>query len=137
MTAESEKAVHAAPVAEEPVAKKQKVVETPVKENAEAKANVETKEAPAAAETTKPAETEGSTEKSDKIEPSAWPNHKLNINNGLMKDSEGMRFSEVAKSKCDILQGIGEKYVEVCENFGVETVSDLAEYKFYLIAKVC
>lgn len=149
MTTEAEKPVNAAPAAEEPVKKKQKVAEAPVKESTEAKENVEMKDAPAADAEKPAAEAEGSTEKpaansekpaeekADETEASPWPNHKLNINNGLMKDSEGMRFSEVATSKCDILQGIGEKSVEVCENFGVKTVADLADYKFYKIAKVC
>ncbi len=149
MTAQSEKPVDVAPATEEPVKKKQKVAEAPVKENAETKENVEMKDAPAN-DTAKPVEAEGATEKpaepekpaeskkeEEETTASAWSNHKLNMNFGLMKDSEGLRFSEIAESKCDILQGIGEKSVEVCENFGVKTVADLAEYKYYKIAKVC
>ena len=59
----------------------------------------------------------------------------MNINNVLMKDSEGKRISEVLTAEVTILQGIGEKSKEVMEELKVNTVKDLAEYKYFKIAR--
>lgn len=66
-----------------------------------------------------------------------WPDHTLNVNFCLMKESEGRMFSEIAVSGCEILQGVGDKTKALMEAFGVKTVTDLANYKYYKIAKVC
>lgn len=65
-----------------------------------------------------------------------WAEHNLNANFCVMKDSEGKLLSEIASSDCQILQGIGDKSKELIDALGVKTVKDLAEYKYYRIAKV-
>lgn len=72
-----------------------------------------------------------------KVEVSDWADHTLNVNFCIMKESEGKMFTDIARSDCDILEGLGDKSKALMELFGVETVADLAEYKFYKIAKVC
>jgi predicted flap endonuclease-1-like 5' DNA nuclease len=64
-----------------------------------------------------------------------WASHKLNIENAVVKDYEGKRFVELAEENIQVLQGIGPKHDEVLESLGLETVKDMASYKFYLAAK--
>ena len=111
-----EKPTNEKPVAtEEPAAKKQKVADTPADTAAEAQAE------PAVA--------------AEKSEVAGWPDHKMNINNAVMKDSEGKRFSEIMEAEVTILQGIGEKSKEVMDELKVKTVKELADYKYFKMAK--
>lgn len=73
--------------------------------------------------------------RTDPEEP-GWPDHTLNINDALMKGSEGSLLSEVAAMPVHTLQGLTESADDVLEHLGVKTVADLGEYKFYVIAKV-
>lgn len=66
---------------------------------------------------------------------SDWAGHKLNISEAVDKAEEGMKFGELAESKIEVLQGIGPKSDAVLESMGVSTVSDLAKYKYYQLAK--
>lgn len=113
------------PATEEPAPKKQKVADAPA-------------EATPAAEPAAAPETEAEAEPAvaaEKSEVAGWPDHKMNINLALMKESEGKRYSEIMYADVSILQGIGEKSKEVMEELKVKTVKDLSEYKFYKMAK--
>lgn len=62
-----------------------------------------------------------------------WEGHTLNCAEALMKDKEGLHFSEIV----DIadLQGIGPHSERVLKALGVSTVPQLATYKFFLMAR--
>ena len=64
-----------------------------------------------------------------------WANHKLNIENAVMKDDEGKKFSELVDANIQSLQGVGPKHDEILESLGLKTIKDMATYKFYLAAK--
>ena len=64
-----------------------------------------------------------------------WAEHKLNIENAVVKADEGKRFSELAESNIQVLQGIGPVHDQILESLKITTVKDMATYKFYLAAK--
>jgi predicted flap endonuclease-1-like 5' DNA nuclease len=64
-----------------------------------------------------------------------WAGHKLNIENAVVKASEGKKFAELAESNIQVLQGIGPKHDEILESLHLATVKDMATFKFYLAAK--
>ena len=61
----------------------------------------------------------------------------LNCENALIKSYEGKSLSELSKPKTSIeaLQGIGPVHLESFNKLGIKSISDLANYKFYKIAK--
>lgn len=64
-----------------------------------------------------------------------WEDHKCNAANALMKADEGDHFASILKAPVSTLQGIGQMKEAVSKALGIETVEELAKYKFYLIAK--
>merc|ERR1739838_346900 len=54
---------------------------------------------------------------------------------GIMKADEGKLFSEIVTSDISILQGIGPKSKAIMTAMNLKTVSDLATYKFFLMAR--
>eukprot|EP00977_Amphora_coffeiformis_P002342 scaffold437_cov159-Amphora_coffeaeformis.AAC.21 len=64
-----------------------------------------------------------------------WSSHAMNIEECVMKADETKFLSEIAEGDLRILQGIGPKADKVLEAMGLKTIKDLAEYKFYHIAK--
>lgn len=64
-----------------------------------------------------------------------WAEHKLNIENAVVKASEGSKFVELADANIQVLQGIGPKHDEILESLGLSTVKDMANYKFYSASK--
>lgn len=64
-----------------------------------------------------------------------WASHKLNIENAVVKDFEGSKFSELTEATIQALQGIGPKHEEILESLNLTTVKDMATFKFYLAAK--
>lgn len=64
-----------------------------------------------------------------------WKDHKMNIGAAVMKDDEGKNLTDIVSSSVRSLQGIGAKTEEEVHGLGLETVSDMANYKFYKICK--
>jgi len=64
-----------------------------------------------------------------------WEDHKCNAAEALMKENEGDHFADIAKASVSTLQGIGPMHSDVSAALGIETVEELATYKFYLMAK--
>lgn len=62
-----------------------------------------------------------------------WEDHTLNAAEALMKDKEGLHFSDIVEIKD--LQGIGPHAERVLKALGVSTVKELATYKFFLMAR--
>lgn len=74
--------------------------------------------------------------KKAKSETDEWDQHKLNISEAVMKADEGRPFTELATESIRVLQGIGKKADSILDAaMGLETVTDLASYKFYKIAR--
>lgn len=61
--------------------------------------------------------------------------YSLNINNAVDKAFEMSSLSEIADAPTSALQGVSEKGREVLKKFKVNTIRDLARWKFYRIAK--
>jgi len=56
----------------------------------------------------------------------------MNINNALMKADEGKNFKEICDLPVACLQGLSEGDAEKLDAaFGIKTVRDLAECKFF------
>jgi len=70
-----------------------------------------------------------------KKQKTGWEDHKLNVSEAIMKADEGKLFSEIATSDIKILQGIGPKCEKVLSIMELKTVSDLATYNFFLMAR--
>ena len=70
-----------------------------------------------------------------KAKPTGWEDHKCNAANALMKANETDHFSDIAKDSIRALQGIGLMHEAVSKALNIETVEDLATYKYYLMAK--
>merc|ERR1711957_739490 len=60
-----------------------------------------------------------------------------NCENALNKSHESMSFSELsnAKTSIEVLQGIGPKHLETFDTLGIHSIQDLANNKFYKMAK--
>ena len=59
----------------------------------------------------------------------------FNINHALKKAEEGESFRELAEKPVQILQGIGPKHTEELEALGIKTIQQLADYKFFHLAR--
>mmetsp|Transcript_34899 Transcript_34899/g.39788 ORF Transcript_34899/g.39788 Transcript_34899/m.39788 type:complete len:184 (-) Transcript_34899:109-660(-) len=70
-----------------------------------------------------------------KMKPTGWEDHTLNISGALMKDEEGKLFSDISKENIQYIKGIGPKHDVVLEALNVKTVEDLANYKYFLLAR--
>jgi nucleotidyltransferase/DNA polymerase involved in DNA repair len=63
------------------------------------------------------------------------PPHQLNVNLALVKKEEGDNFSNLVKHPVMTLQGIGPKHSEQLQALGITTIQQLADYKFFHLAK--
>jgi RecG-like helicase len=73
--------------------------------------------------------------KKAKTEPTGWEEHTMNVSECLMKGDEGKHFKDMCDAEVSTLQGIGEVSSEVLEKLKIKTVSELARYKFFVIAR--
>jgi len=64
-----------------------------------------------------------------------WKDHKMNIGAAVMHADEGKNLTDIKSSSIRTLQGIGEKFEEELKHLGLETVQELANYKYYQICK--
>jgi predicted RecB family nuclease len=66
---------------------------------------------------------------------SSFTEHSLNCENTLKKEHEGESLSELSQSSIQVLQGIGPIHSEAFDKLGIRSIQDLANYKFYRMAK--
>jgi predicted flap endonuclease-1-like 5' DNA nuclease len=60
----------------------------------------------------------------------------MNLNRAVDKEWEGTCFRDVLKAPPHTLQGLAPRSDEVLAKFGIKTVEDLANWKFYHICKM-
>jgi predicted flap endonuclease-1-like 5' DNA nuclease len=68
-------------------------------------------------------------------EETGWEGHTLNTSEAIMKADEGRHFVAVIKSDVTTLQGIGPLASKVMDALGIQTIEQLAKYKYFLIAR--
>mmetsp|Transcript_20937 Transcript_20937/g.30433 ORF Transcript_20937/g.30433 Transcript_20937/m.30433 type:complete len:191 (-) Transcript_20937:507-1079(-) len=61
--------------------------------------------------------------------------YKLNISEAIMVDLEGESLTSISGRPIASIQGVGDKTEKVLGALGLKTVSDMADYKFYKIAR--
>mmetsp|Transcript_19203 Transcript_19203/g.31892 ORF Transcript_19203/g.31892 Transcript_19203/m.31892 type:complete len:184 (+) Transcript_19203:37-588(+) len=61
--------------------------------------------------------------------------HSLNCEHALKKANAGESFAELSEGSVQIFQGIGPKHTEAFDQLGIRSIHDLANYKFYHMAK--
>ena len=64
-----------------------------------------------------------------------FEDHTLNISTAIMKDDEGKHFTDLVTAEVSTMQGIGPKATEVAAELKLNTVEDLANYKFFKWAR--
>lgn len=64
-----------------------------------------------------------------------WEGHAMNIAEAVMVADEGDSFAKLAGKPVSTLQGLSDRGERLLEEFDIETVADLANFKFYLVAK--
>lgn len=65
----------------------------------------------------------------------ALAGHTLNVGLAVKKAEEGRSFLDLANKDISILQGIGPKSKEALNTLGIQTIHDLANFKYYHMAK--
>jgi nucleotidyltransferase/DNA polymerase involved in DNA repair len=78
---------------------------------------------------------EPDTKKQKTDEPTGWEGHTLNTSEALMKADEGRHFVTVIKDDVATLQGIGPLATKVLDALGIQTIEQLAKYKYFLMAR--
>lgn len=66
---------------------------------------------------------------------SGWKDHKMNIAEAVTIDVEGDSFGNIAEAPITVLQGLGPKAEEIMTALGLKSVKELAENKFFKIAR--
>jgi len=64
-----------------------------------------------------------------------YEEHILNISEAVMKGDEADHFKELLGKSVSTMQGIGTQATEVVEHLGLDTVQDLADYKYFKWAR--
>jgi len=62
------------------------------------------------------------------------PNYTFNMNKALDKAHEGKSLAEIVKLPPSALQGLADRADEMLKHFHVNTIADLANWKFYRIS---
>jgi len=57
--------------------------------------------------------------------------HILNISTAIMKDAEGKHFTDLVTADVSTMQGIGPKSAEVAAELNINSVEDLATFKYF------
>ena len=76
-----------------------------------------------------------SEEPAAKQQKTGWEGYALNCNGLLMKADEGSHLAAFVDAPVTKLEGIGSVSEEVLQGLGCATIKDLAEYKFFLLAR--
>jgi len=69
------------------------------------------------------------------VSPASFDNHTLNCSKALKKGREGRLFSDLKTDPVSTLEGIGPKRTEALAILGLKTIEDLANYKFFDMAR--
>merc|ERR1719471_497553 len=64
-----------------------------------------------------------------------WENYTLNCSEALIKVDEGKHFADLLDIDVSALQGIGPRSSDVLESLRIKTVKELAEYKYFHMAR--
>ena len=64
-----------------------------------------------------------------------FEDHTLNISTAIMKDDEGKHFTDLVTAEVSTMQGIGPKATEVAAELKLNTIEDLAHYKYFKWAR--
>jgi predicted flap endonuclease-1-like 5' DNA nuclease len=64
-----------------------------------------------------------------------WEGYTLNVAEAVTVDVEGAHLTSIADGPVSALQGIGPVAAKVAEILGINTVRDLANYKFFKLAR--
>ena len=65
----------------------------------------------------------------------ALSGHTLNVSLAVKKEDEGRSFLDLSNEDIAILQGIGPKSKVALNTLGIQTILDLANFKYYHMAK--
>lgn len=65
----------------------------------------------------------------------AQPGHRLNVSRALKKSDERQSFGNLTQQPVECLQGIGPKHAEGLHSLNIKTVQQLADYKFFHLAR--
>lgn len=83
----------------------------------------------------KPKAKKPKTEKKPKKEKKKVEGLQFNVNKAVDKKHEGKTFTEIISLPPSALQGIGEKHDDMFAEFKINTIAEMAEWKFYKIAR--
>jgi nucleotidyltransferase/DNA polymerase involved in DNA repair len=73
---------------------------------------------------------------SESTDPSTGrPQHQLNIGKALKKPDERQSFKSLTQLSVETLQGIGPKHAEELHSLNLNTIEQLAEFKFFKLAR--
>ena len=74
-------------------------------------------------------------QKTDEPTETGWEGHVLNTSEALMKADEGRHFVAIIKYDVTTLQGIGPAASKVLDALGIQSIEQLAKYKYFLLAR--
>jgi len=80
-------------------------------------------------------EEEPAAKKAKTDEPTGWEDHTMNVSEALIKADEMKHFNDLKDADIETIQGIGKLSSGALQHLGVKTVSDLASYKYFLMAR--
>ncbi len=82
-----------------------------------------------------PGEPESKRAKTEEPIITGWEDHTLNVSEALVKDVEGVHFHELVGAEVNVLNGLGPFSTRVLDGLGVQTIEELAKYKYFLVAR--
>jgi hypothetical protein len=65
---------------------------------------------------------------------SDWSEHRLNCGRALVKAAEVSHFKDLCQQPATTLQGIGPKHAAKLQQIGLNTIQNLADYRFFHLA---
>lgn len=88
-----------------------------------------------APEVSEPATKKAKGDDGEAVAKTGWESHTMNIAEAVVIDSEGAHLSTIADGPVSALQGIGPVSSKVAEVLGINTVRELADYKYFKMAR--
>lgn len=69
------------------------------------------------------------------VEKTGWESYTMNVAEAVMSDVEGMHLAAIVDGPVSGIQGIGPVATKVAEVLGIDTVRELATFKFFKLAR--
>lgn len=88
-----------------------------------------------APEVPEPATKKAKGDDGEAVAKTGWESYTMNIAEAVVVESEGAHLTTIADGPVSALQGIGPKASSVAEVLGINTVRELAEYKYFKMAR--